>query len=675
MTTNGNATMTTNGNATMTTNRISGPTASVLAALLAAIAAATPLRAQQADTVALDELVVTATRVAVPRAAVPAAVTVLTGEALRERGVTHALDALRLTPSLHVIQSGSYGATTSLFLRGGESDYVQVLVDGVPLNEPGGRADLANLSADEIERIEIVRGPASVLYGSDAVTGVIQIFTRAGAGRPTVRAGIRGGGYGTLGYDAGVSGQAGALGYNVAASHLTSDGVYEFNNEYRNTSAAANLAFWPDAWTEAKLSVRYADGVFHYPTDGAGNPVDRNAFAFEERLALGLELGRALSDRVRIGLLLTGSGLTRGDDNAADEPGQGSSYLETEVLRRGADARIDVRPTAAATFTAGATIERQEEESVSRWDDPNPDFSSRSEYAHRRMNRGYYAQALLEPAAGLAFTLGARLDDNERFGTFESYRAGAAWTHGATRVRAAFGTAFKEPQIAETYGSGYVVGNPALEPEQSRSWEAGLERSFLDGRLALGATYFDQRFRDMIQYRTQPPGSTEPNYFNVAEAKAAGLELEATVRPAAPITASIGFTRLETEVLDAGFQAGPNAEFVEGERLLRRPTHAVNATVEYRAPRGAAHLVVRYTGDRDDLDFSDDMNVRRVTLDAHTVVDLGGEFRILPADGRRPALIGTVRIDNAFDTEYQEVLGFRTRGRTLFLGARMELGL
>src|SRR5690606_40028423 len=136
-------------------------------------------------------------------------------------------------------------------------------------------------------------------------------------------------------------------------------------------------------------------------------------------------------------------------------------------------------------------------------------------------------------------------------------------------------------------------------------------------------------------------------------------------RPAPRATASIGFTRLETEVLDAGFQAGPNAEFVEGERLLRRPTHAVNATVEYRAPRGAAHLVVRYTGDRDDLDFSDDMNVRRVTLDAHTVVHLGGALRILPAAGRRPALLRTARIAYALDAEYQAVLRIPTRGRTL----------
>src|SRR5881628_2604501 len=140
------------------------------------------LSAQGQDTITLKPVVVTATRVPAPRDAVPAAVTVLTGDALRARGIRTVADALRLVPGAAVMQTGSFGGQTSLFLRGGESDYVKVLVDGVPQNTPGGAYDFANLTTDNVERIEVVRGPASVLYGSDAMTGVVQIFTRDGRG-------------------------------------------------------------------------------------------------------------------------------------------------------------------------------------------------------------------------------------------------------------------------------------------------------------------------------------------------------------------------------------------------------------------------------------------------------------------------------------------------------------
>src|SRR5690606_10316950 len=161
---------------------------------------------QPGDAMRLDTLVVTGSTVTVPLTATSTGVTVITGEALRARGVQHVADALRAVPGLAVVQSGPLGSVTSLFLRGGESDYVQVLIDGVPVNEPGGRADLANLSTTNIERIEVVRGPGSVLYGSDAVTGVVQIFTREGRGTPRLDAEVRGGSHGSLGYEAGVQG-------------------------------------------------------------------------------------------------------------------------------------------------------------------------------------------------------------------------------------------------------------------------------------------------------------------------------------------------------------------------------------------------------------------------------------------------------------------------------------
>jgi vitamin B12 transporter len=159
----------------------------IVAGLALALTAATSLPAQEVeDTTRLKELVVTATRIPTPPDAVVSSITIIRGEELRARGIHFLQDALREVPGATVVQVGSFGGVSSLFLRGGESDYVKVLVDGVPVNQSGGAYNFANLTTDNLDRIEVLRGPASVLYGSDAVSGVVQVFTRRGQGRPTL---------------------------------------------------------------------------------------------------------------------------------------------------------------------------------------------------------------------------------------------------------------------------------------------------------------------------------------------------------------------------------------------------------------------------------------------------------------------------------------------------------
>ncbi len=174
------------------------------------------LQAQEpADTTRLDPVVVTATRVPTPQASVTATVTVLDGAALEAQGIRMIGDALRTVPGLDVVQSGSYGGLTSVFVRGGESDYVKVLIDGVPVNEPGGAFDFSTLSIENVERIEIVRGPVSVMYGSDAVAGVVQIFTRRGEGRTEGVAAARGGTYGSFDWNASAQGGTDRVRYGL----------------------------------------------------------------------------------------------------------------------------------------------------------------------------------------------------------------------------------------------------------------------------------------------------------------------------------------------------------------------------------------------------------------------------------------------------------------------------
>src|SRR3954467_7191610 len=189
--------------------------------LLAALAWVPPLTGQEVqDTTQLKELVVTATRLATPANAVTSSVTVISGEDLRARGVRFVQDALRDVPGASVVQVGSYGGVSSLFLRGGESDYVKVLIDGVPVNQSGGSYNWANLTTDNIDRIEVLRGPASVIYGSDAMSGVVQIFTRRGGEGFGLDAGAEAGTFGTVNGRAGVLGGSPKLGYSADVSRL-----------------------------------------------------------------------------------------------------------------------------------------------------------------------------------------------------------------------------------------------------------------------------------------------------------------------------------------------------------------------------------------------------------------------------------------------------------------------
>lgn len=649
----------------------------ILAACAALPLATSTLAAQEAaDTVRLEEIVVTATRLATSRAAISASVTLITGEELRARGLVHLHDALRTVPGLSVVQNGSTGSTTSLFLRGGQSDYVQVLVDGVPFNEPGGRADLSNLTTDNIERIEIVRGPASVLYGSDAVSGVVQIFTREGRSAPRVTAGVRGGSYGSVGYDASLTGADQSASYSFALSRFSTDGIADFGNEYRNTTLSGKVRLTPGTRTDLSLSLRYLDGRYHYPTDGAGNIIlGQDAFQLEEKVLLGLELGHYLTDRIEARLLLTNGKTASGteDRQFADDDALISSFRAQDDLRRqGVDARLNFFLTDGLTLTAGAAYEDQRQrsanESSSEWGDTHGSFDA------RRSNRGYYLQALAEPISGLALQAGTRIDDNDAFGDFTTYRAGLAYSlPTGTRLRASVGTAFKEPTFTQNYSTGYIIGNPDLRPEESRSWEAGLEQHLLEGRVTLAATYFDQRFREMIQYRGTPPTPGESNYYNIARADAAGVEIETRVEPIAGLTLSAGYTYLDTRVRRPG--TDPDPGFIEGERLLRRPTHAGSLGLAYhRAGLGTFDLAITHTGERDDLDFNS-WPAERVTLDAFTRVDIGTEISLLRAAGRRPELTGTLRIENLFYAKYQEIAGFPARGRALTVGLRTGLGL
>jgi vitamin B12 transporter len=637
------------------------------------------LRAQvPEDTVRLKELVVTATRLPTPPDAVVASLTTIEGEDLRARGVRFVQDALREVPGAAVVQVGSYGGVSSLFLRGGESDYVKVLVDGVPVNQSGGAYNWANLSTDNIDRIEILRGPGSVIYGSDAVSGVVQIFTRRGQGPIAIEGAAEAGTFGTIDGRLGVLGGSRQLSYSADASRFTSDGIYAFNNDYGNTVLSGSLAGTLGPEADASLSVRYHDSQYHFPTDFAGVPSDSNQSNAEKALSVGGEIGRGLGDRYHVRLT---AGASRADgefedrsDNAGDTLGFGfASHRESRAQRGNLDGRLDAVIIPALTLTAGVQVERETERQAGETSSNFGGIATTPDtpFDRGRTTLGYYAQGVLDLASGLSVNANARVDDNSAFGTFFTYRAGAAFRFPTgTRLRGSLGRAFKAPTFCEQFcDAPFVVGDSTLSPERSTSWEIGVEQDVAGGRISLWATYFDQHFRDMIAYDGSAAPES-PNYFNGAAANAHGLEAGLMTTLGTGVRISGSYTYLIANATDdAGM---PSPTFAEGDRLIRRPTHSAQLAVRARmADRVTLGGSLSYVGRRDDVDFNQ-FPSQRVELEGYTLVDLNGEVELIRPGDRRPGMAAVLRVENLFDEEYQQVIGFSGRRRGVFGGARFR---
>ena len=616
------------------------------------------------DTVELSPVVVTATRIPTPAADLPVAVTVISGAQVRQQGIRSVAEALRAVPGANVVTTNAYGSQTSLFLRGGQSNYVKVLIDGVPQNAPGGAYDFANLTTDNVERIEVVRGPASVLYGSDAVAGVVQILTRDGGGPTHASVAASGGTQGSSTFDATLSGGDGRASYAFSASRFSSDGVDSMDNQFRNEVVSARVRVRPEGRSDAALSVRYGDALYHFPRDYRGMVVSNNQHQLERGPSIGFDLGHTFSDRVEG--RLTADWHRANYQYAVGKNGPADTttfpYASSDwITRFGLDARANVRLAMGDILTVGMALEHEAMAGTTL-------DTSRS-----RGDGAIYLQAVTSPERPVHATVGARLEDNERFGTYATFRSGLSVPLAkGTRAIASVGTGFKEPSFFENFAAGFVRGNPDLKPEHSRSWEFGLEY-LAPGRAILRGTYFGQRFLDMIDYNATPD-SGESNYSNVARATAQGVELSARLMPSGRITVVASYTYLSATVTRSGFDSSSGALLAAGQPLVRRPQHSARLDFSYgMAHRGAASLAIAYVGERQDRDFSIPSSPR-VSLPSYVRVDCSAELSVLPAQRGTPGLAISGRVENVLDHRYEEVKNFTARRRTVFVGAEIRFG-
>jgi vitamin B12 transporter len=493
----------------------------------------------------------------------------------------------------------------------------------------------------------------SVLYGSDAMTGVVQIFTRTGQGAAQVGAELRAGTYASTEGALDVVGGTKTIAYSARVSQFRSDGLYPYNNEYRNSVVSARIRVAPDARSDASLTYRYGDDIYHFPTNGQGAPVDSNQRAAERGPLLSLSAGRFIGDHVeaRLGAAAREARLFFNDE--PDSPGEDGTFWSKDWIRRATANALLTWRAHGVSATVGVEYEDQRQRGASEFSAsfgtfPNPSVDV------RRTNTGYFAQAVIT-AGPSAITVGGRFDDNSQFGTHATYRAGVVYgLREGIRLRASAGTGFKEPTFFENFATGFVVGNPGLDPERSSSWEVGVERG------AVAVTYFNQRFRGLIEY-DPAPALGDPNYFNVGGAIADGIEANASASIATRATLAVSYTYLHTRVEQSG-SSDPNGSFAPGKPLLRRPTHTVAPRLAATlSERSHVMLEARWVGKRDDV------GPQRVTLRPYTRVNLSGDYAI----GR---VMASARLENVFNDQAQEINGFRPRGRTVMVGGRITVG-
>jgi len=619
--------------------------------------AAAPDVAGRAGATAVEDVVVTANRSAQPIERVGASVTVLTQAAIEARQTTAVAELLAQTPSVNYSRNGGPGTATSLRIRGAEGHHTVVLIDGVKLNDPSstqGGFDFGNLLIGDASRIEVLRGAQSTLWGSQAIGGVVNIVTteptEAFQGSLDAEAGARG----TTYFRGGVGGANERLSWRLAASRYSTDG-------YSAYAAGTEKDGYDNTGLSGRLNLKITDAVsVDLRSVWSSGRVDLDAWNGDSRdygktqeLVAYAGLNFDLLDgrfRNRIGYAHTDT------DRRNFNPDNKIQTLTFDA--EGQNRRWEYQGVFAVTEALNATfgVEHEKSEMRSRslgdWN-PNADYGR----GEAELN-SVYGQVQWTVLDGLTLTGGLRYDDHAQYGDNLLGQVAAAWSlnDGATVLRASWGQGFRAPGLYELYSE---YGNLDLQPEESDSWEIGVEQRLFD-RAVVSATYFQRDSDNEIDYGYCLPGDAHPicgqpyggYYQNIQKAEAKGVELIGRFDVTERLHLNANYTWT-----DAKNAVGEH----EGKRLRRRPEHMGNLAADYDWAFGLkTGLSVRYVGES----FNDLANA--VKVDAFTLVDLRASY---PID-ENLEVYG--RIENAFDEEYQTVLGYGTAGRGVFGGVRVR---
>ncbi len=640
-----------------------------LSVSLAVLAASSPALAEEAaHAVAAegDSIIVTATRAPLTLDEIPAAITVLDKPAIdraQDIGVT---EVLLRTPGISMSRNGGYGTATSLRIRGAESEYSVAVIDGVKLNDPsstGGGFNFTNLLVGDIARIEVLRGPQSILWGSQAIGGVVNIVTATPEKALEASFDIEAGSRNTVSARAAVGGQTGPLSWRIGGQRFTTDGISSHaaafggveRDGYRNhnVSGRAELALAENVSVEVRGT--YASGRVQFDgfnADSADYGLNKE-FVGYAGVNFDLADGR-FRNRIAYGHTDTNR------DNYNPTRARPQSF-EAD----GRNKRWEYQGSFAVSERISAIFGIENERS---------DFRSRSPAASLStplpaFARGEaeltsaYGQLSVEPVAGLTLNGGVRYDDHNRYGGQTLFAAGGVWRlPTGTVLRASYGEGFKAPSLYQLFSE---YGNVALDPEEAHGWEAGVEQHLFGSQLVVGANWFERTTTNQIIYNSCSGTATNPlcfvpgdpttrrfgYYSNVARSEAHGVEATAAL--------SLGGLKLDGNYswIVAEDRSESTANF--GKWLPRRPRQTANAAVSYDFDFGLElGAAVRWSG----KSYDNASNATR--LDDYTLVDLRAEFAL----SDKVQLFA--RAENIFDEQYMTAFRYGSIGRSIYAGIR-----
>jgi vitamin B12 transporter len=636
--------------------------ACISVALYATDAAAQPSQSADASFGVMAPIVVTPTMVPTPLADVGSDVTIITSQDIEREQAQTLPEALKDVPGLNVVQTGGPGGTASVFIRGANSNHTKVLIDGMDVSDPStptGAFDFSQIPTWDIERIEVLRGPQSGLYGSDAIGGVINIITKTGAGPAAAHGMAEGGSFGTFNQAAGVSGSKGRANYDFNVVHLrTADQPVTPTNllapgEVRNDDFSSNKTYSGKvgAALTDDLSVnaigRYVDSLTRYTTDDFNNTsfpngVPEASQAFQREHAF---FGRSQAKLSSLdGAWVNALGIAYTHYNRSDVDPNPNNTTQTysgdrTTLNWLSTARLDMDRILVAGLEAEADR-----------------IATKTAHASAQ-DRAGFVEFDTPLAPHWHATASVRVDSYSTFGAAATWRLSSAYRipRTGTELRSSYGTGFKAPTLYQLHGGSSA--NPSLQPETSRGFDLGFEQPLLGNRLSFGSTYFHNNIHNLID------SGPSPDYknLNVDQATTYGVENFLAYRPIKTLR-----LRLDYTYTIATTSTGVPGDIPAGT-LLRRPKH--KASVEgLWTPTEAVSLTTTVLWEGSWFDVTRDAATSYESVPGYVLVNLDASYKLTD----HATLYG--RIDNLLDRHYQEPIGFLQPGLGVFAGVRLSWG-
>jgi vitamin B12 transporter len=637
---------------------------------------------------ASETVVVSATRTPVPSEAAGTDVDTLNSTQLITMMPVAANDAVRFLPGAVVNTSGQHGGLSSLFVRGGESNYNKVIVDGVTVNEPGGTFDFGTLSLAQSDRMEFVRGTQSTLYGSDAMTSVVQVFTRAGSTLvPELRFGADGGNFSTAHGYASFAGAHGRFDYNLFGDQFTSQGS-GVNDSYSDSVEGANVGAQINRSVSLRTHFRHSNSHTGLPGEWSFNGSD--PLVPENGTGPLIPLAPDPSDWSQLNNLLGSVALSVIAPNGWQHQFTGFDYLY-----RYNELNVNGDPNRASPLFGQFDFPAHEIDNINRGGFEYQGDHSERTWAHttfgyrienengfvgdvlfgaqthgQRLNNDLYAQQLLT-LGRFEVIAGGRFIHDSAFGSTGVPRVALSWQalqggsiFSGTRLRFSYATGFKEPRLEETFaGPPFSQPNPGLKPERLRAFEAGFQQKLFADKYELVATYFNNLFRDQINYVTVNPTTFVGEYVNVNQAFAHGAEIALRAKLRSNLVLNSAYTYTSSQYLDNPAPFDP--VYNPGQPLLRRPKHSATLLLSRFSSRWGANLAGSFVGPRADSDFLG-FGINHAA--GYVRADVDGWYAI------RLRLTAYVNVENALDRRYNEVVGYPALPVNFRAGMRFRIG-